>query len=64
MRNLLHLRKSSGELKSDGEITIRLPIADWGGNEMATEAHCDAGDISTRGGAKRRFGSSVLSAKR
>ena len=41
VQNVLYL-ESDKKLKSDGEITIRFPIVDWVGNEMATEVHCDA----------------------
>lgn len=41
-RNYLHMRYAIWKLKSGGEITIRFPIADWGGNEVAAEARCGA----------------------
>ena len=42
--------KAIKKLKSAGEITIRFASAERDGSEMATEVHCDDGDILTKGG--------------
>ena len=56
MYNLVYFRKSIGELKSAGEITVMFPIYEWGGSEMAIRPHCDAVDILTKGGDKAQIG--------
>ena len=61
---MAYLQKAIKKLKSDGGITIRLPIAEWSRGEMALEVHCDDGDILTKGEVKRRSGSVVSLEKR
>ena len=51
---LLYFQKSINQLKSDGEIAIRFPIAEWAESERATEVHCAAGASQLKGEVKIR----------
>ena len=53
---MAYFQKAIKKLKSDGDITIRFPIAEWSGNEMALKVHCDDGDILTKGESKPKNG--------
>ena len=46
VHNLRYLAKAINNLKSAGEITIRPPIAERVGGEMAIGVHCDDGDLN------------------
>ena len=50
------MQKAIRELKSVGGITIRFPIVEWSGNEMAIEVHGDDGNILTQGGSTEEIG--------
>ena len=52
----MYLHKAIGELKSDGEITICPPFADWAESKMEVGAHCDDGGILIKGGRKGKIG--------
>ena len=54
MQNLPYSQKAIKKLKSDGESTIRAPIAEWDESEMTTEVHCDGGNILAKGAVKVR----------
>ena len=52
MSNLLSRQKSIKKLKSDCEITIRYPIAEWGESEMGIGVHRDDGNILSKGAGR------------
>ena len=56
MRNLLCLRKSIGEVKPDGEISIGLPMVGRCGNEISIGVHFDEWRILTKGWGKSEIG--------
>ena len=56
VHNLLYSQKATDELKSAVGVKIIFHIAGCGGDEMATEARCEAGNILTEGWSKAQLG--------
>ena len=54
------MKKSIRKLKGGGTYKIRFPSVDWGEYEIASEIHCDAGQILTKKGNRAQIGICVF----